>query len=286
MNYPILRSDGSLIKYLHEINRFPILSKEEEFECAKKVYEEGDIEAAKILITSHLRFVVKVAAQFKNYGLPMNDLVSEGTIGLMQAVKKFNPYKGFRLATYATWWIKAMIQEYILRSWSLVKIGTTSAQKTLFFNLRKIKSKILGFNRNNLELEDIKTISSALHVSEQEVKDMDMRLQAKDGSLNTRLSDEDDSVEIIDTLPSNENLQDVLIDTKRSNEKVMLRLHNAFQTLNERERDIITSRKCKENQATLEELSEKYSISRERVRQIESKAIEKIKKIMLADSAS
>jgi RNA polymerase sigma-32 factor len=279
MQYPVLRSENSLTKYIRDISQFPVLSKEEEFECAKKVHDEGDLESAKILITSHLRFVVKIASQFRNYGLPMTDLISEGTIGLMQAVKKFNPYKGFCLATYAIWWIKAAIQEYILHSWSLVKIGTTSAQKKLFFNLRKIKAKIMDFGRYNLEKEDIKVISESLNVSKQEVIDMDSRLQAKDASLNARVSqDDEDAVEIIDTLPSQEEALDLIVDANREKAKSTAMLNNALAKLKDREREILIARRFYDQPETLESLSQKHNISRERVRQIEARAIEKIKK--------
>ena len=278
MNYPALRSDNSLSKYIQDISKFPILSKEEEFECAKKVYEKNDLESAKILITSHLRFVVKIASQYKNYGLPMTDLISEGTIGLMRAVKKFNPYKGFRLSTYAMWWIKATIQEYVLHSWSLVKIGTTSAQKKLFFNLRKIKAKIMDFGRFNLEKKDVKLISESLNVSEQEVIDMDSRLQAKDGSLNARVSQDENAIEIIDTLPSQEESQDIVIDTKREKAKSKLMLDNALASLKDREREVLIARRMNEQPETLESLSGRFGVSRERIRQIEARAIEKVKK--------
>jgi len=282
MNYPVLRSENSLTKYIRDISQFPILSKEEEFEYAQKVYEEGDLESAKILITSHLRFVVKIASQFRNYGLPMTDLISEGSIGLMQAVKKFDPYKGFRLSTYAMWWIKAAIQEYVLHSWSLVKIGTTSAQKKLFFNLRKIKAKIMNFGRYNLEQEDIKLISESLNVSEQEVIDMDSRLQAKDSSLNAKVSqDDEDAVEIIDTLESQEELQDLIVDASRKKAKTTKMLSDALATLKDREYEILIARRFFDQPETLESLSKKYNISRERVRQIEARAIEKIKKAII-----
>lgn len=277
MNYPVLRSENSLTKYIRDISQFPILSKEEEFEHAKKVYDEGDLESAKVLITSHLRFVVKIASQFRNYGLPMPDLISEGTIGLMRAVKKFDPYKGFRLSTYAMWWIKATIQEYVLHSWSLVKIGTTSAQKKLFFNLRKIKAKIMDFGRFNLEQKDIKAISELLNVSEKEVINMDSRLKAKDYSLNTRISHENDAIEVIDTLPSQEEPQDVIVNASREKAKSMAMLNNALATLKDREREILIARRFQEPAKTLETLSKKHNISRERVRQIEVRAIEKIR---------
>ncbi|MFC1659443.1 RNA polymerase sigma factor RpoH [Pseudomonadota bacterium] len=276
MSYPALSSKNGLTRYIREINKFPILSKKEELEHARRVYEENNIKSAKILVTSHLRLVVKIAMKFRNYGLPMIDIISEGNIGLMQAIKKFNPNKGFRLSTYAIWWIRAAIQEYVLHSWSLVKIGTTSAQKKLFFNLRKIKARILNYGEGKLNDEDIRCISKELNVSTKEVVDMETRLSGHDKSLNTKISDDIGS-EIIDNLKSKSISQELIIGRKREARKNSAKLNKAIQSLNKREREILTARRIKDNPETLEELSKKYLISRERVRQIENKAIEKIR---------
>lgn len=273
---------GGFLQYLQEIRKFPILSCEEEYDCAVRMKEKGDLDAARVLISSHLRLVVKIATSFKSYGLPIADLVAEGNIGLMQAVKKFEPSKGFRLSTYAMWWIKAAIQEYILRSWSLVKIGTTAAQKKLFFNLRKIKNKILGADSDVLQVEDVKYIAAELDVAEDEVVEMDKRMSGGDVSLNDAVGGEDGKVEFIDMLASDCESQETLIadaQEKAINSKL---LREAMQQLNERERAIIEARRLSENPATLEDLSQKYKISRERVRQIESHSLNKLYKLISA----
>jgi RNA polymerase sigma-32 factor len=282
MEYPVLVSSDGLSRYIREINKFPILSEKEEFEHAKKVYEENSIESARILVTSHLRLVVKLALRFKNYGLPIIDIISEGNIGLMQAVRKFNPYKGFRLSTYAMWWIKASIQEYVLHSWSLVKIGTTSAQKKLFFNLKKIKARITQSGRKELDNEDIKCISNELNVSEQEVIDMDTRLSSHDKSLNIKMSDDNDC-EIIDIIPSKQASQEIVVNNKRENKINRQKLAKAIEKLDDREKEILLARRFKENAETLEELSKKYSVSRERIRQIENRAIERLREEFFAN---
>ena len=277
MNLPILSSEGNLAYYLQEIKKFPILSADEEFMLAKRFKEHGDSKAAHKLVTSHLRLVAKIAMGYRGYGLPVTDLISEGNVGIMQAVKKFDPDKGFRLATYAMWWIRAQIQEYVLHSWSLVKIGTTAAQKKLFFNLRKLKNQLNSINDGNLSPENVREIAQRLDVKEVEVKDMENRLFANDKSLNMSLNDE-----------NNSEWQDILIDEKETQDKIYEKedeykhrkelFTKALDVLNIREKEILKLRRMIEKPKKLEELSKKYNISRERVRQIEEKAIEKIQK--------
>ncbi len=277
MNLPILSSEGNLAFYLQEIKKFPILSPEEEFMLAKRFKEHGDTKAAHKLVTSHLRLVAKIAMGYRGYGLPITDLISEGNVGIMQAVKKFDPDKGFRLATYAMWWIRAQIQEYVLHSWSLVKIGTTAAQKKLFFNLKKLKNQLEAFDDKGLSPENAREIASKLNVKEAEVNEMNNRLFGGDQSLNTPVNDEADT-----------EWQDILIDTKvtqdinyENKDEYLYRkklFSDSLSALNNREREILTQRKLQDNPKKLEELSIKYKISRERIRQIEEKAIEKIKK--------
>lgn len=276
-------SQGGLLKYMEQVNKFPILSEEEEFKHARNVKEFNDNNSAKILITSHLRFVVKIAMSFKNYGLPVYDLISEGNIGLMKAVKKFDPDKGFRLSTYAMWWIKSSMQEYVLKSWSLVKIGTTAAQKKLFFNLKKVKQRIMDYSKSDYYLDDsqVKTVANYLGVDENEVVEMDKRLQGNDLSLNTPVSDNDASYEILDTLEASDATQEVLaIENQESNSR-LTQLSTALENLNEREKDILFSRRLTDKPLTLEDLSIKYNISKERVRQIEARVIEKLKNKIL-----
>lgn len=273
----IVRSeDAGFSAYVRSVQQFPILSAEEELEYAKKVFEHHDKEAAKMLIQSHLRLVVKMAQKFKNYGLPMRDLVAEGNLGLLQAVKKFDPHKGFRFSTYSMWWIRAFMQDHVLRSWSLVKIGTTAAQKKLFFNLGKIKRR-LGIEESTLDSTQIKRIAQDLKVSEKEVSDMSSRLAQSDTSLNMKIG-EDEEKEMGDLLASNEeNQEDLAINNQEAKRKSVL-FRAAFSTLNEREQDILTKRQLLEDPLTLEELSQIYKVSRERIRQIEENAINKIKK--------
>lgn len=273
-------SDAGFAQYLKEIQKFPILTAEEEYKYGVQFQKTGDTEAAKMLVQSHLRLVVKIARRFKSYGLPMFDIVSEGNVGLVQAVKKFDPEKGFRFSTYAMWWIRAYIQEYVLRSWSLVKIGTTAAQKKLFFNLRKIKQRIIGSEAGNGRLapEHIEQISRELHVTPKEVTDMDSRLQQPDSSLNNFIGDEDEGAEIIHELASTDANQEQVAISNQEKSRQALVFKNAFATLNERERDILYKRQMMENPLTLEELSQIYKVSRERIRQIEESAINKIKK--------
>lgn len=277
-NNLVRSADNSFLKYLREIQKFPMLTQEEESQYGKKFAETGDKEAAKILIQSHLRLVVKMASKFKNYGLPVVDLVSEGNLGLMQAVKKFDPRKGFRLSTYAMWWIRAYMQDYILRSWSLVKIGTTAAQKKLFFNLHKIKKKLGASNDKALNPEHLSQIANDLDVTAKEVSDMHSRLSQSDTSLNNLVGDEDDSSEVVDLIASDDASQEYLAIENQEKSRQEILFKKAFETLNEREKDILVKRQLSENPLTLEDLSQIYKVSRERIRQIEENAINKIKK--------
>jgi RNA polymerase sigma-32 factor len=268
--------DTGLNKYVTEIRKFPVLSPEEEYMLAKRYITHADKEAAHRLVTSHLRLVVKIAYGYKNYGLPMPELVAEGNIGLMQAVKKFDPEKGFRLSTYAMWWIKASIQEYILRSWSLVKIGTTAAQKKLFFNLRKLKNKILRTDKTNFLTDaNVAEIANELAVEKEEVVSMDQRLSGSDHSLNAMMNDEEDG-EWIDVLADNRENQEVELAENQEYSQRKAKLVAAMSKLNEREQDIVRERLLSENPLTLEDLSQKYGVSRERIRQIEERALEKL----------
>lgn len=275
----LVKSGDGFLKYLREIQKFPILTAEEEFAHGLDFLKTGNKEAAKMLVQSHLRLVVKMAGKFKNYGLPIIDLVSEGNLGLMQAVKKFDPHKGFRFSTYAMWWIRAYIQDYVLRSWSLVKIGTTVAQKKLFFNLHKIKKR-LGISESSLAPDQIARIATDLNVSKKEVANMSSRLSQGDTSLNNIVGDEDnDGKEVVDLMASNDESQEeiAILNQEKSRQEIMFK--KAFATLNEREKDILIKRQMSENSLTLEELSQIYKVSRERIRQIEENAIKKIKKI-------
>lgn len=268
---------NNLFQYINEVNKIPVLTDEEEIYYAKEK-DAGNINAAKMLISSHLRLVVKIANQYKNYGLPMMDLISEGNIGLMRAVKTFDYTKGYKLATYSMWWIKAFIQEYILKTWSIVKIGTNAIQKKLFFNLKKIKNELLtSKSRKFLTDDDVKHISNMLNVSEKDVIEMDCRTTKGDLYLNTK-TNEDDDAEIIDLIPSNQALQDSVIDRRRENKKKTALLLSALNILNEREKEIIKLRRLTDKPLTLSEISKKYNISGERARQIEAKAIEKMQK--------
>ena len=283
-NLPV-PSVGGLSVYLAQIKKFPMLDAEEEYMLAKNWRESGNLKSAHKLVTSHLRLVAKIAMGYRGYGLPVNELISEGNIGLMQAVKKFDPDKGFRLATYAMWWIKAAIQEYVLRSWSLVKMGTTTAQKKLFFNLKKIKNQIAPGQEGDLKKDQVDEISKRLDVDSEEVVNMNRRMMGQEKSLNSPIkSGETDEWQdwLID-----ESLDQELIISQRQefNEKKEL-LENAMKILNEREKEIINARRLSENPLTLEELSKKYRISRERIRQIETKAFEKLQKSMINASKS
>ena len=277
MRLPVLSSEGNLSIYLQEIKKFPILTAEEEYMLAKRYKEHGDTEAAHKLVTSHLRLVAKIAMGYRGYGLPVTDLISEGNVGIMQAVKKFDPERGFRLATYAMWWIRAEIQEYVLHSWSLVKIGTTAAQKKLFFNLRKLKNQLSSIDTGNLSPENAREIASRLNVKEAEVLDMDNRLFSGDQSLNVQIGEEGDT-EWQDMLVDSNDTQDYIL--ANSNELSFRKkiFEQALEVLNDREKEIIFLRKLKDKPVKLEELSKKFNISRERVRQIEEKAFEKLQK--------
>ena len=280
MNLPILSSEGNLALYLQEIKKFPMLTAEEEYMLAKRYKEHGDSDAAHKLVTSHLRLVAKIAMGYRGYGLPVTDLISEGNVGIMQAVKKFEPEKGFRLATYAMWWIRAQIQEYVLHSWSLVKIGTTAAQKKLFFNLRKIKNQIVSIDSGNLSPENVREIATRLDVKEVEVSDMENRLSSNDQSLNIKLGEENDT-EWQDLIEDNNETHDKILEKKDELNYRRNIFIKALDILNEREKEIIKLRKLEEKPLKLEELSKKYKISRERVRQIEEKALEKLQKEIL-----
>jgi RNA polymerase sigma-32 factor len=276
-NVPSISAEGNLARYLQEIRKFPMLDQDEEFMLAKRWQEHQDTEAAHRLVTSHLRLVAKIAMGYRGYGLPLSELISEGNVGMMQAVKRFDPDRGFRLATYAMWWIRAAIQEYILHSWSLVKMGTTAAQKKLFFNLRKLKGQLQAIEEGDLSPENVSRIATALDVPEVDVVNMNRRLAAPDHSLNAPLRTDSEG-----------EWQDWLVDEGESQESKLgdrqelgLRrdlLVKAMNHLNERERDILTHRRLREQPTTLEDLSQKYGISRERVRQIEVRAFEKLQK--------
>ncbi len=278
-NLPIINNEGSLSAYLEQIKKFPMLDAEEEYMLAKNWKTTGNIKSAEKLVTSHLRLVAKIAMGYKGYGLPVNEMISEGNIGLMQAVKKFEPEKGFRLATYAMWWIKASIQEYILRSWSLVKIGTTTAQKKLFFNLKKLKNQIAPQSEGDLRNEHVEKIANKLDVSKDEVVSMNRRLSGKEFSLNTQVGEDGDEWQ--DWLVDKELDHDLKFAQHEEMEQRKDLLKDSINVLNEREKEILYSRRLNDNPSTLEELSKKYNISRERVRQIENKAFEKLQKHML-----
>ncbi len=273
-------SIGGLSVYLTQIKKFPMLDAEEEYMLAKNWRESGNLQSAHKLVTSHLRLVAKIAMGYRGYGLPLNELISEGNLGLMQAVKKFNPDKGFRLATYAMWWIKASIQEYVLRSWSLVKMGTTTAQKKLFFNLKKIKNQIAPDQDGDLRDEHVKEISKRLDVDSHEVVNMNRRMMGQEKSLNDPIkSGETDEWQ--DWLVDDSLDQELLISQKQEFEDKKQLLESSMKILSEREKDIIIARRLTENPKTLEELSKKFKISRERIRQIETKAFEKLQKSMI-----
>ena len=274
---PIVTAEGGLSHYLDQIRRFPMLEPKEEYMLAKRWREHGDTDAAHRLVTSHLRLVAKIAMGYRGYGLPISEVVSEGNVGLMQAVKRFEPDKGFRLATYAMWWIKASIQEYILRSWSLVKMGTTANQKKLFFNLRKAKSKISALQEGDLRPDQVKLIAQRLGVTEQDVIDMNRRLGG-DASLNAPIRDDGDSGEWQDWLADNSESQETVMAEHEELDNRRQALTSALEVLNDRERRIFQARRLADEPVTLEELAEEFGVSRERVRQIEVRAFEKIQK--------
>jgi len=284
-NLPSLTSEGGLSLYLAQIKKFPILDAEEEYMLAKNWRERGNLKSAHKLVTSHLRLVAKIAMGYRGYGLPINELISEGNIGLMQAVKKFDPEKGFRLATYAMWWIKAGIQEYVLRSWSLVKMGTTTAQKKLFFNLKKLKKQIAPHEEGDLKKEQVKEISERLGVKSEEVVNMNRRMMGREKSLNEPIKSGEKG-EWQDWIVSEDLDQELFVSQKQELDEKKSLLHQSIKILNDREREIIQDRKLSNDPKTLEELSKKYKISRERIRQIETRAFEKLQKSMLNASKS
>ncbi len=279
---PALSGEQSLNRYLSEIKKYPVLTAEQEYMLAKRYEEHEDPEAASQLVSSHLRLVAKIAMGYRGYGLPVSDLISEGNVGLMQGVKKFEADRGFRLATYAMWWIKASIQEYILRSWSLVKMGTTAAQKKLFFNLRRMKKQLEAYEDTDLSPDDVNKIATDLGVPEQEVVNMNRRMMmGGDGSLNTPMRNgEDGSGEWQDWLTDDRPLQDETVADAQESEVRHEMLVEAMDALNEREQHILTERRLTEKPQTLEELSQVYDVSRERIRQIEVRAFEKLQKAM------
>ncbi len=278
---PALGGDASLNRYLSEIRKFPVLKPEQEYMLAKRFQQHGDPKAAEQLVTSHLRLVSKIAMGYRGYGLPVSELISEGNIGLMQGVKKFDPDRGFRLATYAMWWIRASMQEFILRSWSLVKIGTTAAQKKLFFNLRRMKNNLQAFEDGDLNREALQKIATDLGVSEEEVNNMNRRMaMGGDTSLNVPMREDGDG-QWQDWLVDDTPLQDERVADAQEGDMRHALLSEAMDSLNEREKHILTQRRLIEEPQTLEELSQTYSVSRERVRQIEVRAFEKLQKAML-----
>ena len=276
---PVLTAEGNLSRYLQDIRKFPMLEPEQEFMLAKRWQEHEDLEAVHTLVTSHLRLVAKIAMGYRGYGLPVAELISEGNVGMMQAVKRFDPDRGFRLATYAMWWIRASIQEYILHSWSLVKMGTTASQKKLFFNLRKIKGQLKAFEEGDLHPDTVTTIADKLKVSEDDVVSMNRRLSGGDQSLNAPLRIDGDG-EWQDWLEDDSDNQEVMLGQEEELDHRRQMLTEAFRCLNERERHILQERRLKDDPATLEELSHEYGISRERVRQIEVRAFEKLQRAM------
>tara|TARA_Y100000590_G_scaffold239129_1_gene268955 strand:+ start:6735 stop:7628 length:894 start_codon:yes stop_codon:yes gene_type:complete len=283
-NLPTLSNEGGLSAYLAQIKKFPMLDAEEEYMLAKNWKTTGNLKSAEKLVTSHLRLVAKIAMGYKGYGLPVNEMISEGNVGLMQAVKKFEPEKGFRLATYAMWWIKASIQEYILRSWSLVKIGTTTAQKKLFFNLKKIKNQIAPKSEGDLKKEHVSEIAKKLNVNEKEVVSMNRRMAGKEQSLNAPIGEDGDEWQ--DWIVDKEMDQELKFVQKEEMNNRKDLLIDSIKILNDREKEILYARRLNDEPTTLEDLSKKYKISRERIRQIENKAFEKIQKHMLNSAKS
>jgi len=283
-NLPTLSNEGGLASYLAQIKKFPMLDAEEEYMLAKNWKTTGNLKAAEKLVTSHLRLVAKIAMGYKGYGLPVNEMISEGNVGLMQAVKKFEPEKGFRLATYAMWWIKASIQEYILRSWSLVKIGTTTAQKKLFFNLKKIKNQLAPRSEGDLRDEHVSEIARKLDVKKEEVVSMNRRLSGKEHSLNAQIGEDGDEWQ--DWLVDKEMDQELKFAHKEEMDQRKDLLTDSIKILNDREKEILYARRLNDEPTTLENLSKKYKISRERIRQIENKAFEKVQKHMLNSARS
>ena len=279
-NLPSIDLEGGLSNYLTQIKKFPMLGAQEEYMLAKSWKDRKDFKSAQNLITSHLRLAAKIAMTYIGYGLPINEMVSEGNVGLMKAVKKFEPEKGFRLATYAIWWIKASIQEYILKSWSLVKMGTTSAQKKLFFNLKKIKNQLSANTNGDLDIKHVEEISKRLNVKKEEVVSMNRRLLGKEKSLNAPIKD-GNGVEWQDLVVDNGKDQESILSNQQEFTQRKKLMYNSMNILNSREREILTARRLSENMLTLEDLSKKYKVSRERIRQIETKAFEKLQKAIL-----
>lgn len=285
MTLPALTSENGLSRYLQEIWKFPILEKEEEYMFAYRLRDEGDVEAAHQLVTSHLRLVAKIAMGYRGYGLPVADLISEGNIGLMKAVKKFDPDKGFRLSTYAIWWIKASITEYVLKSWSMVKMGTVASQKKLFFSLRRMKNQLKIYDNGELSDEQAGMISEAVGATEEEVQHMNRRLHSRDLSLNAPLSQtEDGAAEFQDTLVDERPNPEALVGASEEMSVRSSMLERALAELPERERHILIERRLKDDPVTLEELGEQYGISRERIRQLEVRAFDKIQKLVRAEA--
>jgi RNA polymerase sigma-32 factor len=278
---PVVASGSGLERYVRDVQKFPMLEAQEEYMLARRYHEHGDMSAAHRLVTSHLRLVVKIAAGFRGYGLPFAEMVSEGNIGLMHAVKRFDPEKGFRLSTYAMWWIKASIQEYILRSWSLVKVGASQAHKKLFFNLNRIKHRIRAADDGNLTHEQVSQVARELGVGEDDVVAMNHRMIASDRPLNATIGTDGDT-QWMDMLVDERDSQETLLIEHQESTQRHGKLHAALGSLNERERDILTGRRLAEPAVTLEELSQKYGISRERVRQIENRAFEKLQALVTA----
>ncbi len=277
-----LSPEQGLNSYLSEIRKYPMLERNEEFRLAKSWVDKGDTQAAEKMVTSHLRLVAKIAMGYRGYGLPIGEVISEGNVGLMQAVKKFDPDKGFRLSTYAMWWIRAAIQEYVLRSWSLVKMGTTAAQKKLFFNLRRMKGEMKAIEEGDLRPEHLKKIATELNVSETEVTNMNRRMSyGGDGSLNVKIGGEDGSAEWQDWLQDDTESQEDVLGKSQEHDARMNLLNDAMADLNEREQHIIRERKLSDSPKTLEDLAKIYKVSRERIRQIEVRAFEKLQDAML-----
>jgi len=282
---PSVGAHGGLTRYLEEIRQFPMLEPQEEYMLAKSWREHGDRDAAHRLVTSHLRLVARIAMGYRGYGLPIGEVVSEGNVGLMQAVKRFDPDKGFRLATYAMWWIRAAIQEYILRSWSLVKMGTTAAQKKLFFNLRKIKGQLKALDEGDLRPDQVKRIATQLGVTEEDVVSMNRRL-AGDSSLNAPVRNDSESGEWQDWLVDDTMDQETALAESEEAERRRGMLNNALKSLNERERRVFEARRLAEDPLTLEDLSSEFGVSRERIRQIEVRAFEKVQKAVQKAAAA
>jgi RNA polymerase sigma-32 factor len=281
LSVPRLDPDSNLSRYLQEIRKFPVLKRDEEFGLAKRWREDGDSEAAHQLVTSHLRLVAKIAKRYRGYGLPMGELISEGNVGMMQAVKRFDPDRGFRLATYAIWWIKAAIHEYVMHSWSLVKIGTTTAQKKLFFNLRRIKGEIQAIEAGDLDPDDVKTIADRLNVSYNDVVQMNQRMLARDNSLNAPRRIDGDG-EWQDWLVDERDSQETCLANQEELDKRRTLLQGGLEQLDKRERHILVERRLTDDRSTLRDLAQEYGISRERVRQIEVRAFDKLQKSMNA----